>query len=66
MAESIVDILKAQGIASAYAYRINHPKARPGSLEIWFSADATGRLTAHSALPPTTIPTRLHRQEVPQ
>lgn len=37
-AEAIVNILKAQGIDSAYPYRVNL-KARPGSLEIWFSAD---------------------------
>jgi hypothetical protein len=40
IAEAIVSILKDQGLSTAYAYRVARFKARPGSIEIWFSSDA--------------------------
>lgn len=39
IAEAIVLVLKEKGISSATAYRVNHLKARPGSLEIWFAPE---------------------------
>jgi hypothetical protein len=38
-AEAIAAILKEKGIATAYAYRVAQFKVKPGSLEVWFSAD---------------------------
>lgn len=38
-AEAIVAVLKEKGIATAYAYRVAQFKVKPGSLEVWFSAD---------------------------
>lgn len=38
-AEAIVEVLTAAGISSAYAYRVAGINARPGSLEVWFSAN---------------------------
>lgn len=40
IAETIASILKERGIADAYAYHVSQFKVKPGSLEIWFSADA--------------------------
>ncbi|MGH8477052.1 MAG: SPOR domain-containing protein [Methylococcales bacterium] len=40
IADAVVSILKEHGISSAYAYRVSRLKVKPGSLEIWFSADA--------------------------
>jgi len=39
VAEAIVSLLRQAGIMSAYSYRVSGLKARPGSLEIWFSPD---------------------------
>jgi len=41
VAESIVQVLKDKGMGSAYALRVSHLKARPGSLEVWFAPDLT-------------------------
>lgn len=40
IAETIASILKEKGISDAYTYHVSQFKVRPGSLEIWFSADA--------------------------
>lgn len=37
IADQIVAVLKEQGLASAYSYRVARYKVKPGSLEIWFS-----------------------------
>lgn len=38
-AETIASVLKEKGIADAYANHVSRYKVKPGSLEIWFSAD---------------------------
>lgn len=40
IAETVASILKERGIADAYAHHVSQFKVKPGSLEIWFSADA--------------------------
>lgn len=40
IAEKIAAVLREKGIADAYAYHVSQFKVKPGSLEIWFSADA--------------------------
>jgi hypothetical protein len=40
IAVAIASILRDQGLSTAYAYRVARFKARPGSIEIWFSSDA--------------------------
>jgi len=36
-AETIADLLHSVGISKAFAYAVSDQKARPGTLEIWFS-----------------------------
>lgn len=40
IAEAITSVLKERGIEDAYAYHVSQYKVKPGSLEIWFSANA--------------------------
>jgi hypothetical protein len=39
-AEAIAELLREKGVAGAYASNVTRYKVKPGSLEVWFSAEA--------------------------